>query len=234
MNFDGTGSLKQEDFQFQEDKKEVIPPTWKLTGVFFGIGLIIILNFLYPKLITKDAAVIGFWGSIVSGIISGGMTLVGVLVAFKLEKNQSRKRTFKKISSSFSRFTMHASIFYELSLRISVHTSATTIDKVDQENYKEIENLLANLNIQKIIDEFMAKQEGLDLIQDQLSSMMFIFFTEYQKYWNGIKNIVIGSNKDQKKMNALFTQNKEKFKEIELAARLVCLSILSVNHSEDL
>lgn len=226
--------LEQTDFFFSRKKDVIIPPTLKLIALIILMLLLVFGAFIYNLLLKQDAAIIGFLGSVVGGIISGGMTLFGVLLAFRLEKSHSRKSSFRNIENSFSTFTLKAGNLYELSLKINELIFVSKSEDINETKHKEILNTIKLLNIQESINEFQSKRETLNIVQYQLASMLYVFFNEFQRYWDGVKNNIEGVNKDQKKLDALILNNAKEKVNVALAARTVCWVIAYVNYSDDI
>lgn len=222
------------------DKKDVKRESFILRTKELNVGMSLfnsnlkiigIVAFLFVILIIKlmdyvdNTAMVGFLGSVVGGLLSGGMTLIGVMLAFRLEKNQSRIRHQHKIVQEFNKYIITAGLIFELIEKIHTHATSKDVKRVDNTNYSNVIELIENLKVTDKIDTYMQKKDELEKIDSTLNGMLFIFYDTSKKYWDGIKTKLKGSDKNQQLLDAVILNDSKQFQEVYLSAYLLITSI---------
>ncbi|MGW8956781.1 hypothetical protein [Paenibacillus sp. NPDC055715] len=217
--------IKKEHFSFGRKKERNFLTRNQLIIILsFIIFLYFFLDYIF-KTVTPE--ILSFWGSIISGMISGGLTLFGVIVAFRLESNRREKLEYERIENNFTYYIVFIGEIHDLLARINSY--AKYEETRTKEIYEELTEKIKMIDIKKILERYNSEKIKLDEISHILSNTVYIYYKEIDKYWDDITKCFVDSIKDAKKEKDLIFHMTKNYTSIHLAAHVLLMGLWYVN-----
>jgi hypothetical protein len=226
-------SLKKENFKLireaESGKKFLGLSGYEWGTIIFVFFLIMCISIIVVKFVNDDE--LSFWGSIIGGLVSGFLTLFGVVIAFKLESERRYKIQFKKICDYFSYYLDGTSEVFDTLQAIYIYISDESLRT--EERYNKILSQIENCNLYQISKTFEAEQLKLEGISRTMFQGLSIYFLEISKYWGVIvddfKQIKINKKKEYELNNYL----QHNYPNIQLATHTLLASVWYANNDGD-
>ncbi|NFG42045.1 hypothetical protein FC789_12765 [Clostridium botulinum] len=171
---------------------------------------------------------------IISGIISGGLTVLGVVIAFNLQERRTIKDKHSQISNRFSRYVTLVYNTYLCLQDIKEYINNIKYEKyIDKEKIYNLKKKIENTEIDSIIKEFKGQNIFLVNSAHILTELINAYYMNLEKNWITITDLFFKSIEDDKKKDELYIKFDKAYEEYYGIARLIVTTINAINVGVD-